>query len=45
VYSFHNGGAHHVMGDGSVRFVRTSMDIRQFVKFITRSGGEVAVEN
>ena len=45
VYSFHNGGAHHVMGDGSVRFVRTSMDIRQFVKFITRSGGEVAVDN
>jgi hypothetical protein len=42
VYSFHLGGAHHVKGDGSVVFVRTSMDIRQFVKFITREGGDLA---
>ncbi len=45
VYSFHNGGAHHVMGDGSVRFVKSSMDIRQFVKMITRSGGDILPEN
>ncbi|HEY1189815.1 MAG TPA: DUF1559 domain-containing protein [Gemmata sp.] len=45
VYSFHLGGAHHVMADGSVRFVKQSMDIRQFVKLITRAGGETAVEN
>jgi prepilin-type N-terminal cleavage/methylation domain-containing protein len=45
VYSFHTGGAHHVMGDGSVRFVRSSMDIRQFVKYITRSGGEIPTDN
>jgi prepilin-type N-terminal cleavage/methylation domain-containing protein len=45
VYSFHEGGAHHVMGDGSVRFIRSSMDIRQFVKLITRSAGDIAVEN
>lgn len=45
VYSFHQNGAYHVMGDGSVRFVNTSMDIRQFVKFITRSGGDLPAEN
>lgn len=41
VYSFHSGGANHVMGDGSVRFIRASMDIRQFVKLVTYAGNEV----
>ena len=41
VYSFHSGGANHVFGDGSVRYIRASMDIRQFVKLVTRSGNEV----
>jgi prepilin-type N-terminal cleavage/methylation domain-containing protein/prepilin-type processing-associated H-X9-DG protein len=41
VYSFHSGGANHVMADGSVRFIRASMDIRQFVKLVTYAGGEV----
>jgi len=41
VYSFHNGGANHVFGDGSVRFIRSSMDIRQFVKLLTFAGQEV----
>ena len=45
VYSFHQGGANHVMGDGSVRFVRSSMDIRLFVKFISREGGDITVDN
>ena len=45
VYSFHQGGANHVMGDGSVRFIRSGMDIRQFVKLVTRSGGEVITQN
>ncbi|MFO0801346.1 MAG: DUF1559 domain-containing protein [Gemmataceae bacterium] len=42
VYSFHVGGAMHVFGDGSVRFIRESMDIRLFVKILTRSGNDVA---
>ena len=42
VYSFHTGGAMHVFADGSVHFIRSSMDIRQFVKLITRAGGDVA---
>ena len=41
VYSFHQGGANHVMADGSVPFIRASMDIRQFVKLITRQAGDV----
>lgn len=40
VYSFHNGGAHHVVADGSVRFISASMDIRLFVRFITMRGAE-----
>jgi prepilin-type N-terminal cleavage/methylation domain-containing protein len=42
VYSFHAGGANHVFADGSVHFVRASMDIRLFVKLITRSGDDLA---
>jgi prepilin-type N-terminal cleavage/methylation domain-containing protein/prepilin-type processing-associated H-X9-DG protein len=41
VYSFHSGGANHVMADGSVRFISASMNIREFVKLVTRSGQEV----
>jgi hypothetical protein len=42
VYSFHTGGANHVFADGSVHFIRSSMDIRQFVKFVTRRGQDIA---
>jgi len=42
VYSFHSGGAMHVFADGSVHFIRQSMDIRQFVKFVTRSGQDLS---
>jgi len=42
VYSFHADGANHVFGDGSVRFVRASLNVRIFVRLITRAGGEIA---
>jgi prepilin-type N-terminal cleavage/methylation domain-containing protein len=45
VYSFHVGGANHVMADGSVRFIKASMDIRLFVKLITRAADDIVVEN
>lgn len=45
VYSFHSGGANHVFADGSVHFIRASMDIRQFVKFVTRSGNDVTTND
>ena len=41
VYSFHSGGANHVFGDGSVKFIRSSMDIRQFVKLLTFAGDDI----
>ena len=43
IYSFHSGGANHVFADGSVKFIRANMDIRQFVKLFTRAGGDIAV--
>jgi len=45
VYAFHTGGANHVFADGSVRFITQDMDIRNFVKFITRSGNEITPAN
>jgi len=41
VYSFHTGGANHVFADGSVHFIQASMDIRLFVKLLTRSGNDI----
>ena len=41
VYSFHPGGANHVFADGSVHFIKASMDIRLFVKLLTRSGNDI----
>jgi prepilin-type processing-associated H-X9-DG protein/prepilin-type N-terminal cleavage/methylation domain-containing protein len=41
VYSFHPGGANILFADGHVRFVSASIDIREFVKMVTRAGGEV----
>ncbi|VTS06623.1 DUF1559 domain-containing protein [Tuwongella immobilis] len=41
VYSFHTGGANHILADGSVRFIRNSLDIRIMVKLLTRSGEDI----
>ncbi len=41
VYSFHPGGANAVFADGSVRFLRASINIRVLAGLITRAGGEV----
>jgi prepilin-type processing-associated H-X9-DG protein/prepilin-type N-terminal cleavage/methylation domain-containing protein len=41
VYSFHPGGANIVFADGHVQFVSAGIDIREFVKMVTRAGGEV----
>jgi len=42
VYSFHTGGANHVFADGSVHFITGAMDIRAFVKLVTKSGGDIS---
>jgi prepilin-type N-terminal cleavage/methylation domain-containing protein/prepilin-type processing-associated H-X9-DG protein len=41
VYSFHPGGANVLMADGSVHFLKASIDIRVFARLVTRAGGEV----
>ena len=41
VYSFHPGGANVLMADGSVCFLKESIDIRVFAGLVTRAGGEV----
>jgi prepilin-type N-terminal cleavage/methylation domain-containing protein/prepilin-type processing-associated H-X9-DG protein len=40
-YSFHSGGANFVFGDGSVRFLSSDMNVREFAKVVTRAGGEL----
>jgi prepilin-type N-terminal cleavage/methylation domain-containing protein/prepilin-type processing-associated H-X9-DG protein len=40
VYSFHPGGANVLMADGSVRFLKASIDIQVFARLVTRAGGE-----
>jgi hypothetical protein len=44
VYSFHPGGAMHVFADGSVHFIKANMDIRLFVKLLTRAGDDVITD-
>ena len=41
VYAFHPGGAHLLMADGSVRFLRDNTDLRTLARLITRAGGEI----
>ncbi len=40
-YSFHTGGINALFGDGSVRFVRSSLTAATFAALVTRTGGEV----
>jgi prepilin-type processing-associated H-X9-DG protein len=40
-FSFHPGGAHACMADGSVRFFRESIPLRTVYSLSTRDGGEV----
>src|SRR5262245_50633973 len=41
VYAFHTGGANAVFADGSVQFLKASMDVHVMAALITRAGGEV----
>ena len=42
VFSFHSGGANAVFADGSVCFLRESIDLRIHAGLITRAGAEAA---
>jgi prepilin-type N-terminal cleavage/methylation domain-containing protein/prepilin-type processing-associated H-X9-DG protein len=45
LYSFHSGGTNLLMGDGSVRFITASVNIRTLAAQVTYNGGEVIQEN
>ena len=40
-YSFHPGGGNYLMGDGSVRFIKNTTNMRIYVRLLTRGRGEV----
>jgi prepilin-type N-terminal cleavage/methylation domain-containing protein/prepilin-type processing-associated H-X9-DG protein len=41
IYSFHPGGANALFADGSVHFLKETIDPRMIVSLITRAGGEI----
>lgn len=43
-YSFHPGGAHFLLGDGTVRFASESIDIKVIGALVTAQAGEVIGE-
>ncbi|WP_437191853.1 DUF1559 family PulG-like putative transporter [Planctomicrobium sp. SH527] len=43
-YSFHEGGAQFLMGDGVVRFVSANIAASTFAALITRAGDEIVGE-
>jgi prepilin-type N-terminal cleavage/methylation domain-containing protein/prepilin-type processing-associated H-X9-DG protein len=45
VYGFHTGGANVVFADGSVHFLRSSMNLCTLAALVTRAGGEVIDNN
>jgi prepilin-type N-terminal cleavage/methylation domain-containing protein/prepilin-type processing-associated H-X9-DG protein len=40
VYSFHPGGAHVAMADGSVHLISGAIDIREFARLVTRASSD-----
>ncbi len=45
VYGFHTGGVNALYVDGSVHFIRQSIDFKTFAALVTRNGGEVNTDN
>jgi prepilin-type N-terminal cleavage/methylation domain-containing protein/prepilin-type processing-associated H-X9-DG protein len=45
IYSFHSSGVNALFGDGSVKFLRSTIDWTTLQALITRSGGEVITGN
>lgn len=43
--SFHTGGAHHLLGDGSVRFLAQNLDATVYDALVTRAGAETITNN
>ncbi len=43
-FAFHPAGANFALGDGSVRFIASNINIRDFARLVTRAGAEVNAE-
>ena len=43
-FSYHTGGAHFLLGDGSVRFISENLSFGVWVSLLTRGNGEVVGE-
>jgi prepilin-type processing-associated H-X9-DG protein len=41
IFAFHPGGCNVVMGDGSVRFLKSGLSMNQMAALLSRAGGEV----
>jgi hypothetical protein len=41
LFSFHTGGCHVLLMDGTVRFLSDSIDFRVLRNLVTRDGGEI----
>jgi prepilin-type N-terminal cleavage/methylation domain-containing protein len=41
IFSFHTGGAHVLLGDGSARFLSENLDYKLLRGLVTKSGGEI----
>ena len=41
LYGFHTGGCHVVMGDGSVRMLKSTVTLAMLAALVSRSGGEI----
>ena len=41
IYGFHPGGVNALFGDGSVHFIKQTINIRTLAQLVTRNGGEV----
>lgn len=44
LHSDHPGGAHALFADGSVHFLKNSLDVRTLAAICTRAGGEIVGE-
>ena len=42
IYGFHTGGVNTLMGDGSVRFLRSATPIATLAALVSRNGGETS---
>ena len=45
IYSFHTGGANVVFADGSVRFIKESININTLAALVTKAAGEIVAND